>query len=78
TFGDNRRIVGVVVDEADRLEDAARSVLERRSSLADLDRCRQSIFDVVNRDDIGISPGVRTRILDLAMDLPGLIAPIHA
>ena len=78
TFGDNRRIVGVVVDEADRLEDAARSVLERRSSLADLDRCRQSIFDVVNRDDIGISPGVRTRILDLAMDLPGLIAPVHA
>lgn len=77
TFGDDRRIVGVVVDEADRLEDAARSVLERRGSLADLDRCRQSIFDAVNRDDIGISRGTRARILELAMDLPGLIAPVH-
>jgi ATP-dependent DNA helicase DinG len=77
-FGAERPIVGVVVDEADRLEDAARNVLERRGSIADLDRSRLAMHEAIARNDLPLDPATRLRLADLALDLGETLRPLHA
>lgn len=77
-FGAERPIAGVLVDEADRLEDAARNVLERRGSIADLDRSRLAIHEAVARKDLPLDPDTRLRLASLALDLGETLRPLHA
>lgn len=77
-FDDDRPVVGVLVDEADRLEDAARTVLEQRGSIADLERSRDAMHQAVSRTDFPLSLRTRMRLLDQTLALGEALRPVHA
>lgn len=77
-FGEDRPVVGVIVDEADRLEDAARTVLEQRGSIADLERSRDAMHRAVSRTDFPLSIRARMALLEKTLELGDALAPVHA